>query len=329
MIFKTPEFFSGGKRKNKRRKRAGRPREKHLLEVKARSRKVKEQRRQVIFSVLCRLILMVSILGGLYVGGSKLLEHLFFANNEYILRQIKVDGCESLSADALLAGTGIECGQNLFKIKLIQVKEHIEAHPQVRSVEVKRTLPDRLLIRVVEREPIAWVVPDHNQGDPYAIGNSYLVDSQGVLMETSRLHPEFMNLPLITGIDVDALIAGQSLDSVELQAALNLIIINNSRLTEVPLVIRSIDLQRGYCLEVTDAQHTTYRMRFDELEMQLRKLDLLVEHARVIGRRIESINLVARRNIPVRFLPVVNEGGEEVVAADGGLPIKRALPASQ
>ncbi len=330
MIFKAPEFSTGNRRrKNRRRKHPGRRKETHLLEVKARSRKVKEQRRRVVFSVFCRLVLLASVAGGIYYGGARLLDHLFFSNEDYILKRMNIEGCETLSAEQLLTETKIECGQNLFQINLSKVKKQIEVHPHVQSVEVARILPDQLVIRVVEREPVAWLVPADNRGDPYAVGNSYLVDAQGVLIETKRLYPEYMHLPLITGINVDSLIAGQALDSVELQAALRLIILNNNRLADVPLVIRSIDLSRGYCLEVTDGQHAKYRMSYDGLELQLRKLDLLLEHANVLGRKIESINLVAQRNIPVRFLPVVNAGGEEVVPADGGLPVKRALPATQ
>ena len=317
------------RRRNRRRKPARLRRKQHLLEVRARSRKVREQRKRLAFTVFCRFVLLAAVIGGLHYGGSTLFDRLFFANPDYNLVTIEIEGNQSIPGETLLGLADVVTGRNLFRIDIERVRDRLESHPQVQGAEVERILPDALAIRIVEREPVAWLVPGDSEGDPYAVGRSYLVDSHGVLMRTTRLHPEFMHLPLITGLDSEALAAGQALDSLELRAALDLILVNNHRLASVPLVIRSVDLSSRFCLEVTAASHATIRFAYDDPESQLRKLELLVEHAEAIGREIESVSLVPKRNIPVRFLPVVNEGGEELAPAGGALPVRRAMPAGE
>lgn len=324
-------FRQPGRRRpvNRRRKPSRRRKSQHILDVRIRSTKVREQRQRWAIGVVCRLVILLALIGGLFFGGVALLDALFFANEEYTLRSLDVEGCRTLDADEVVAIAEVSVGQNIFRVNLGKARGRIEAEPRIQSASLERILPDRLVIRVTEREPIAWVVPASAEDDPFGVGKSYLVDSHGVLMRTERMHPEFAHLPLITGMDVEALAAGGALDSTGLRAALDLILLNENRLSPIPFIIREIDLSAPYCVEVTDAEHAKVKFDFDNLDEQLRKLDLLVEHARAIGRRIESVNLVPERNIPVRFLPVLNDGGEEIVAGDGALPVMRALPAGE
>ncbi len=325
----TTTSRTGTRRKSGNRKRRA-PRalkRQHVLEVRARTRKVRTQRTRWLVAVFCRLVILAALAGGIYYGGYLALEKLFFANEQYTLRTIQVEGQSSISREHVLHIAGVEPGRNIFCINLDKVHDKILSDPQIESAEVIRELPDKLLIRIVEREPIAWVVPfDPTAADPYAPGASYLLDANGVLMQTRRLHPEFMHLPIITGLNAGALVAGASETSPELRAAIELIICNATRLSDPPFEIRQIDLSKGFCLVVTDARHGQYSFGFTDIEGQLRKLDLLLQHSRAIGREIESANLLAQRNMPVKFLPVVNEDGRELTPRQSAPQVRRAEP---
>lgn len=313
---------------NRKRKSKRTAQGQYLLEVKARSRTVRTQRRRWLVAVGCRLVLLASTAGLLYYGGYLVLDRLFFANQEYTLREIHVEGCRTLTRENVLGIARIEPGDNIFRIGLTTVRERLESDPQIQSAEVLRELPSTIRLRVVERDPIAWVVPFAlgAEEDPYAPGVSFLVDSYGVLMKTNRLHPEFMHLPLITGLEPNALTGVQSAESIELRAAIDLILRNTARLSDPPFEIRQVDVSKGFCMVVTDARHGRYIFGFSEIDAQLDKLDLLLAHSRAIGREIESANLLARRNLPVKFLPVVNGGGEEVVSGQSAPQVRRAQP---
>lgn len=312
---------------NRKRKPARNTRRKQVLAVKARTRTVHTQRTRWLVAILCRLTILASVAGFLYYGGHLAFEKLFFANKEYTLRNIVVEGHRTLSREHLLGLAQLEPGGNIFRVNLGKVHDLLVSDPQIKSAEVVRKLPDSIIVRVVERDPIAWVVPsDFGGSDPYAPGVSYLVDAYGVLMKTYRLHPEFMHLPIITGLSTGSLFNGQTDDSAELRAAIDLIICNAARISDPPFDIRQVDLSKRYCMVATDARHGQYSFGFNNIEAQLHKLELLLQHSRAIGREIESANLLAQRNMPVKFLPVVNESGEKIVTDDSAPQVRRAEP---
>jgi cell division protein FtsQ len=63
------------------------------------------------------------------------------------------------------------------------------AHPWIRTVEVTRSLPDTLQLRVEERAPVALA----------SLGDLYVVDAEGAPFK--RVSPaETLDLPLLTGL---------------------------------------------------------------------------------------------------------------------------------
>ena len=54
----------------------------------------------------------------------------------------------------MLAKAGFEVGTNVFRVNLDQVRERVEDLQWVRNAIVERVLPDQIIIKVIEREPI-------------------------------------------------------------------------------------------------------------------------------------------------------------------------------
>lgn len=312
---------------NRRRSTPRKRKQQQLLEVRARARMAKQQRNRWAFTVFCRLFLLLAVLGGVYYGGYTLLQQLFFANEEYTLKRLDVEVEGTISREKVLSVAGLRTGVNIFSVSLDSVRERLEEEPQILSAEVERHLPDRMVLRVAEREPIAWVTAGVLGADPYTSPDSYLVDSRGILMQFERLHPEFLHLPIITGVPEETMVAGGAMESYALKAALDLIVFNATRISGPPFEIRSVDLSKGYCMQVTDARHAQYVFPLEDLERRMRKLELLLEHAATIGREIEHVNLVPSRNVPVRFVRNAPEsGGATGGEASAAPPVRRALP---
>jgi len=84
-------------------------------------------------------------------------------------------------------------GLNVLRLSLEDVRKQVESIPWVQSSTLTRVLPNRLVIRVVEREPVAYA----NVG-----GRVSLVDGEGVFLDK----PESANFdfPVITGLDPTA-----------------------------------------------------------------------------------------------------------------------------
>lgn len=82
--------------------------------------------------------------------------------------------------------------RNVISLDLDEIRRSLEQIPWIRSVVVRRVLPDKLIIEVTERVPIAFARVDHA---------TFLVDDQGVLLESDSEYPHEFDFPVITGLE--------------------------------------------------------------------------------------------------------------------------------
>src|SRR5260370_35804153 len=69
------------------------------------------------------------------------------------------------------------------------------------------------------------------------------------------------------------------------------------------LQIQSIDVSKGYCLVVTDKQRANITFSTDEIEWQLHRLETVLSYCDKNNRELQTVNLMAQRNVPVTFVP--------------------------
>src|SRR5262249_4008966 len=119
-----------------------------------------------------------------------------------------------------------------------------------------------------ERKPIAWITSERTVPDPFASDAAFLVDARGIVMKEKKLLPEYLALPLITGCSGDALAPGKRVDSLEAKAALELLRLTTTSFMQTRFQIREVDLSKGYCLLVTDTNHSQVMFGFEAREDQ-------------------------------------------------------------
>lgn len=130
----------------------------------------------------------------------------------FALRSIQVSGAQRASEAELLALGGIQRGMNLWALDADESARGMSSHPWVRSIWVRRALPDSLHIRVEEHRPAALAV----------LGQLYVVDAEGVPFK--RLSAaDALDLPLITGISRDEAARSPDQSAARLRTALELI----------------------------------------------------------------------------------------------------------
>mgnify|MGYP000020590501 CR=1 FL=1 len=124
-----------------------------------------------------------------------------------IIKQIEIEGLKAITENEFLnalSNVGIKVGSNLIETYLIKLGEKIKkAMPEVKSVRIKRNLPNRIKFIVTEREPIGTVEID---------GKLVAIDDENVCFVTNR---DISNLPQIM-TDIDKVS-----DGVKLLKALN------------------------------------------------------------------------------------------------------------
>lgn len=103
------------------------------------------------------------------------------------IKDVTVTGNNKLSKEEIISLSEIRTEENIFKTSKNDIKNRIKTNPYVENVKIRRKLPDKVEIIVVERVATYML--------PFA--NSYVyINNQGYMLEITS--PK-ANLPIITG----------------------------------------------------------------------------------------------------------------------------------
>jgi cell division septal protein FtsQ len=313
------------RKQNRRLSTSRQRRQQHLLDVRVRTRKAAARRTQQIFFLFSVLLILGSSVAGIIFGAKRALNAWFFENPDYAVRKIEVTTDGKLGRDTILKTADIGEGTNIFGVNLLQVQERLRSLPQVEESKIQRVLPNKLVIFIQERRPVAWIVVSGSSNIAPTFADAFLVDRRGILLKPRASAPEYAGLPVILGVETSALVAGQALDKEEVKAALELIR-DAAEILQTRLQIQSIDISREYCLVVTDKQRSVITFATDDLVLQLRRLERLMNYCEKNNKELQTANLMVQRNIPVTFVPPVvgeTEAGGDVK------PLEQTKPADE
>jgi cell division protein FtsQ len=181
------------------------------------------------------------------------------------VRTVVVQGAVGAHESEILAYANIPVGAPLFGVDLDDVTARVLEHPYVSTVHVKRVPPDGVQIDVVERTPMAVLASDA----------LYLVDTTGVPFKRARAG-DVLDLPIISGVDADALGKG---DVHDVQEALALVTAHHAAgdvggaLSEIVVLPRvGLELVLGSGVRVR-VGHDDVNHKLDRLRDVLARLD--------------------------------------------------------
>ena len=103
---------------------------------------------------------------------------------------IEIAGIHRLTEEAVLEQAAVSTGKNILSINLSSVRNRLLAHPDIEEADVERKLPNGLIIRIQEHEPLAVV----------DLGRKFLMDVNGKIYKECK-EDQYGKLPLITGLD--------------------------------------------------------------------------------------------------------------------------------
>src|SRR5216117_2324571 len=312
--------------RNRRVSNVRQRRQQHLLDVKVRSRRATQHRIRRALGVLSRVILVAALCGAAYAGVREGAKRLLFENSDFQIKTIELQTDGTLQREQVLKAVDLHEGENIFKVNLARVHDSIQQLPQTDEVQVVRKLPGEIDIRVVERKPVAWITSEKEISDPFASDAAFLVDARGVLMKEKKLLPEYLGLPLILGCASESLAAGKTVASPEVKAALELLRLSTRSFMQTRFQIREIDVSKGYCLVVTDKNHSRVTFGFDNLDTQLQRLEQFLIYSDDAHRELATVNLLVQRNIPVTFAKSPAEVINETIKPEESPRVMKAIP---
>lgn len=144
-------------------------RKRSILKRQAVSRRKKKRDPKSSSGLLKRLSLIGSyLIRSCCLGGALVfISLLFLCLYQYLLvcpslklRYVFVTGVDNDMKQELLQVSGLSAESSLMAINLDQIKEKMEKHPWIRSVELERRFPHTLLVRTQKERPYAVVLMD-------------------------------------------------------------------------------------------------------------------------------------------------------------------------
>jgi cell division protein FtsQ len=292
------------KSKNRRRNRDT------VLDVKLRSDQVRARRARwlglALGTVAC--VLLVGLIG--WRGGQWALDRLLFENPAFAIQQINVHTDGTIRLEHLRRWAGVQPGQNLLALDLARVRRDLELCSSISAAIIERELPNRLVIRIHERRPIAWVkglVRDSNGGGIKSVFSH--IDAAGFVIAPLdprlRFEPfDGTELPLLVGVAQADLVAGHRAESPQVRAALKLIT-EFDRSPMVGLVtLKQVDVSSPTVIHVLTGQGSESEITFalHDLERQMNRWRAVHDYGRQHKRVIAALDLSVADNIPARWI---------------------------
>jgi len=206
---------------NNRRLRAKKNSQAHqLLELRVRRDSAKHQRTKKMNMALMKVAFLGVLMLASFLGGRALLDKFFFKNPDYNVQHLEVvlDGVMEL--DELQQITGLHQGMNIFLVDLSASEKILNSVPEVKKAHVERLLPNTIQVTLERRTPIFRLVSSPEE--PFAPGQSFVMDQSGMVMVPKKLESSLLELPLLEGMDTSHLIAGKQLQGEKFSFAIAL-----------------------------------------------------------------------------------------------------------
>ncbi|NOT42088.1 MAG: cell division protein FtsQ/DivIB [Alphaproteobacteria bacterium] len=249
----------------------------------------------LVWGLAIGMFFMVTVFAGLLSGGhvSAALAGLqgagegAMAGAGFTVQAVTLEGRSETAQREIGQMLGIKRGDLMFYVDVDEARARIEALPWVKSAEVRRVWPDRIVVRIVERTPVAVWQKD---------GAKTVIDIDG--------HPisgedpaRFASLPLVVGRGAESAVA----------SLLKLVATQPNLKSRVKIAVRvgerRWDLQLDNAVEV--------RLPEEGAEAALAELVRLDREQNVLSRDIKAIDL----RYPDRFIVKLPPGSPLITPA--------------
>ena len=108
------------------------------------------------------------------------------------VKKLSVSGLKHIEENQIIAKAGFDVGTNVFSINLDGLRKRVEELQWVRHATVERVLPDQIIIKVIEREPI---------GLARINGEIYQFDLDGKILDPDPIRDS--SFPILDGLRAD------------------------------------------------------------------------------------------------------------------------------
>lgn len=120
------------------------------------------------------------------------------------LKNIVLEGNSYVDENEIIDISSLVINRNIFKYNLKEIKKNIKSHPYVKEVEIRRKLPNTIIIQIKEREEYAIIL---------YMGSYIYIDEENIVLRASDSYIADDNI-LITGIDFKSFKIGEKVKAI-------------------------------------------------------------------------------------------------------------------
>jgi hypothetical protein len=212
---------------------------------------------KVKFSLLLVLILLTTWL--VCQGGWFLFNHYYFRTSPIftlkdIRKNVTVTTGKTLTAEVICGVLGLTEGVNVFDLPIEQKrKDLLEWTANIRDLTIVRRMPNKLIITITEREPIARIGMKGTEGR--------VIDEEGVVFNRNA---GIGTLPLIKGSEnIGSLKPGDRLRGIDMSAVR---LVNSAQRPEVRLRLLELDTVKDDYLLLTFSDHRQAKFAWEGMD---------------------------------------------------------------
>ncbi len=260
-----------------------------------RGRKKKKKRAYGILLVRAGLVLFMVIVSSLiwtYMPSMSTYIRQQLTEQEIgTIKEVVVQGNYHTVKEGIVQQLDLEPGMLLFDVDLVEKQVAVEDLPYVKTAQLSRQWPDRLLVSVTERVPVAIV----------NLEKLYYVDADGQIFK--RIDPgEEVDLPVITGLSVSQLQKNPDRGRTLLDSGLKLLACWQENDAFRQEGIAEIHLDDAFGLTVFTRRHIwQLRLGLDEFRLKLKHWQKVLAYLGKEAEQISSFDCSAGHSVVVRY----------------------------
>lgn len=224
--------------------------------------KKKRARNKIIGMIIKWTFLIICLIGA---------SIYFLLSPLFNICEINVQGNNKITQNQIISLSGIQLGDNIYKTNKKEVINKIKQNSYIENVEIKRKLPNKIEINILERSATYML----------EFSNSYVyINNQGYILEISA---EKINSPIIIGFSTEAekIQPGNRLANDDLEKLdMVLKIMESASRNSVSTLITKIDIsdKSNYKLILETKNKTAYLGDASNISTRMLYLKSVLEH---------------------------------------------------
>lgn len=242
---------------------------------------IRKQKRIITFRIAKYVILALCIFAAIIA---------IMASPLFNVKEIIIQGNYKITKDEIISLSQINLDENTYKISKNKSEKKILENPYIKTVEIKRSLPSKILITVEERKATFMI----------EYGNAYVyINNQGYILEVSN---QKLEVPIIQGAETNSeeLVPGGRLcnnDLVKMSTAIK--IMELAANNEIANLITRIDIEndKNYKIVFESEQKVAYLGDETDLNTKILSIKSILDKEKDIAGEI-FVNMDLKNNYP-------------------------------